>query len=204
MRKTKKDAEQTRIAILDAAESLFCTQGTATATLEKISRAAGVTRGALYWHFTDKLDILRALHARSVAPQENLIRTAAESGHDDPLGLLEQASIEMLKTFEKDEHQQRLFTIMTAHRPDEEGAAWFAEVNANMFKTLTRLTVQARDLGMLSPDLTPEETAVMMMSTMNGLLSEWLRCNRSFALVQLGSKLLRKQMAFIRVQRATA
>ena len=79
MRRCKTDAEQTRTAILDAAEHMFCEQGIAASTLEKISRRAGVTRGAVYWHFKDKIDLLRALHKRSEPPQKLLIRMAAES-----------------------------------------------------------------------------------------------------------------------------
>ena len=51
MRRTKEQAEQTRVAILEAAERLFLEKGVAQCSLEQIARAAGVTRGAVYWHF---------------------------------------------------------------------------------------------------------------------------------------------------------
>ena len=94
MRRCKEDAEQTRQAILDAAEVIFCDQGVAAATLERISRMAGVTRGAFYWHFKDKADLLQALHDRSRPAQAVMIRAAAQNGHPDPLGLLAQAATE--------------------------------------------------------------------------------------------------------------
>ena len=40
---------------------MFYREGVARATLEQIAREAGVTRGALYWHFNNKVDILDAL-----------------------------------------------------------------------------------------------------------------------------------------------
>ena len=46
MRRSKADAEQTRLEILNAAEILFSKHGIARTTLEQIARAAGVTRGA--------------------------------------------------------------------------------------------------------------------------------------------------------------
>ena len=46
MRRTKEQAEQTRTAILAAAELLFLEKGVAHSTLEQIAKAAGVTRGA--------------------------------------------------------------------------------------------------------------------------------------------------------------
>ena len=203
MRKTKEDAEQTRTAILNAAEKLFCAQGTAAVSLEKISKKAGVTRGALYWHFKDKLDLLRALHERSIPPQKILMRTAAENNPEDPLGLLEQSAIDMLEIFEVDQRQQRMFRIMNAHMLDKAGSQWSAEVNIDLCQTLRKLTELAGAQGSLNPDFTPEETTVLLMSSMSGLLNEWLRSDKSFALAELGSKMLRKQMEFIRVKKPT-
>src|SRR5690606_12983243 len=54
MRRTKEQAEQTRASILAAAEQLFLEKGVAHSTLDQIARAAGVTRGAVYWHFENK------------------------------------------------------------------------------------------------------------------------------------------------------
>lgn len=61
MRRTKAEAEQTRRALLDAALTLFSTQGYESTTLAQIARQAGTTRGAIYWHFKNKADMLSAL-----------------------------------------------------------------------------------------------------------------------------------------------
>ena len=198
MRRSKEDAEQTRTAILDAAEQMFCDQGVSASTLEKISRKAGVTRGALYWHFNDKIDLLRALNKRNEPPQKMLIRKAAQEGHSDPLGLLEQVAQEVLISFEQDEHQQRLFIILNTHSADAEGMALMQEMNADMFLTLSALIGLADEQGTLSADFTPKETAGILMATMNGLLSEWLRSGKCFSLSDLGNRFLRKQMALFR------
>ncbi|WP_054006011.1 TetR family transcriptional regulator [Cypionkella psychrotolerans] len=198
MRRSKEDAEQTRSAILDAAEQMFCEQGVSASTLEKISRKAGVTRGALYWHFKDKIDLLRALHKRNEPPQKMLIRKAAQEGHSDPLGLLEQVAEEVLISFEQDERQQRVFIILNTHSADAEGMAWMQEMNADMFLTLSTMIQLAHDQGNLSADFTPKETAGILMATMNGLLSEWLRSGKCFSLSDLGNRFLRKQMALFR------
>lgn len=54
MRKTKEQAEQTRQKILNAARKMFFQNGVAKTSLEHIAKEAGVTRGAIYWHFKDK------------------------------------------------------------------------------------------------------------------------------------------------------
>lgn len=61
MRRTKSEAEQTRNSILDAALTLFDEQGYTQTTLSSVARQAGVTRGAIYWHFENKDEILIAL-----------------------------------------------------------------------------------------------------------------------------------------------
>ncbi|AMY68759.1 TetR family transcriptional regulator [Frigidibacter mobilis] len=198
MRRSKEDAEQTRQAILDAAEELFCSLGVGASTLEKISRRAGVTRGALYWHFKDKGDLLQALHDRSMPVQVVLIETAAKTGHDDPLGLLNTAAIDMLLAFEKDPQQQRMFAIMNSHSPDEEGSAWIAKVNGDLFRTLSTLVKQAHSKGQLSEDFQPKEAAVIMLATVNGLLNEWLRSGKSFPLARLGAKIITRQTEMFR------
>ena len=200
MRRSKEDAEQTRNAILDAAELLFCAQGVSASTLEGIARKAGVTRGAVYWHFKDKVDLLRALHERSMTPQEVLVRTAAQEGHPDPLGLLEQAACDMLALFEQDGCQQRVFLILHGHAPDAEGAAWLQAKNAEMSEVLRLLAEQAQAQGQLSEDFTPAEIAVILMASMSGLLSEWLRAGKAFPLADLGGRFLHRQMAGLRAR----
>ncbi len=57
MKRTKSEAEQTRANILAAAMQVFAEKGFDAAKLDEIAGTAGVTRGAIYWHFKDKLDL---------------------------------------------------------------------------------------------------------------------------------------------------
>ena len=197
MRRTRDDAEATRQAIMDAAETIFLTHGIANTSLEKVSRAAGVTRGAFYWHFKDKSELLRALNQRVDPPQAAMARAAAE-GHDDPLALIESAGQEILREFEGDERRQRMFEIVTANLRALDEDTSLAEANADVFTVLTELMTLARDRGQLNPDFTPEEAAFAMMVTMNGVLAEWLRARKSFPLFDLGGKLIRQQIRNLR------
>lgn len=54
MRKTKTEAQKTRQHLLDAALEVFWRDGVTRASLQAIAQEAGVTRGALYWHFKNK------------------------------------------------------------------------------------------------------------------------------------------------------
>ena len=78
----------TRQALVDAARTLFTEQGYAATGTEEIVAAARVTRGALYHHFHDKIDLFRAVMeqiAREVAEHlidAELSRPAAPSPAD--------------------------------------------------------------------------------------------------------------------------
>ena len=64
VRHTKFAAEETRKQILDVAEFCFCETGFSKTTLEMIAARAGCTRGAIYWYFNEKKDLLRQVIER--------------------------------------------------------------------------------------------------------------------------------------------
>ena len=58
MKRTKEDAEITKQDLLEAAFKEFLENGFQKTKLEDIAKRAEVTRGALYWHFKNKEDII--------------------------------------------------------------------------------------------------------------------------------------------------
>jgi TetR/AcrR family acrAB operon transcriptional repressor len=112
MRRTKAEAAETRDAILTAAEHVFLERGLTQSTLMEIAGHAGVTRGAIYFHFHDKLDIFQALINRTRFPHEEIMLQAAACDHPNPLYVLEQSILTALELFITNERQQNLFTII--------------------------------------------------------------------------------------------
>ena len=84
-RRTKEEAAATRDSILDAAEKLFVEQGVSRTTLQHIASEAGVTRGAIYWHFDDKSALFNAMMDRVRLPLEAELQVLDESESADPL-----------------------------------------------------------------------------------------------------------------------
>lgn len=78
MRKTKTEALKTKEHLMLAALETFYRKGIARTSLNEIAQAAGVTRGALYWHFKNKEDLFDALFQRICDDIENCIAQDAE------------------------------------------------------------------------------------------------------------------------------
>ena len=66
-RKTREEAERTQHILLDAAAALFTKKGVSNTTLNDIAQKAGMTRGAIYWHFDNKDSVILALWERNAA-----------------------------------------------------------------------------------------------------------------------------------------
>lgn len=186
MRRTKAEAEETRLKLLEVAEQLFFKKGVASVTLEKIASTAGVTRGAVYWHFANKADLLRALHELIPLPAEDLLARAVADRHEDPLTLLANVIDECLTIIAGDARRQRIYSIL--FRCDYRGEFLSVlererETNRSQYNRLVELFELAREKGELNPIWTPQSASRACHWTISGLLFEWLKDTSEFDLV---------------------
>lgn len=82
MRKTKTEALKTKEHLMLAALETFYRKGIARTSLNEIAQTAGVTRGALYWHFKNKEDLFDALFQRICDDIENCIAQDAADAEE--------------------------------------------------------------------------------------------------------------------------
>ena len=101
MRRTKEESEKTREDLLNAAVRIFSEKGVARSTLDEIAKAAGVTRGAVYWHFENKTQIFEALHERLHRPFVDMILEDLEKDHPEPMVQLRNLCIQIMLDLEK-------------------------------------------------------------------------------------------------------
>jgi AcrR family transcriptional regulator len=78
-----EQTQRTRRAILDRARHLFATKGYAAAGTEEMIGELGITRGALYHQFNDKLGVFKAVVAEAYSEMTNYISTKVQP-LDDP------------------------------------------------------------------------------------------------------------------------
>ena len=65
--------------LIDAAMDLFASYGYRGTSLARIARAAGVTKGALYWHFADKEEFFIAVVAKVLGEWELAFEKSAHA-----------------------------------------------------------------------------------------------------------------------------
>jgi TetR/AcrR family acrAB operon transcriptional repressor len=96
VRRTREAAAATREQLLDAAERVFRDHGVSRTTLAEVAAEAGVTRGAVYWHFRDKADLFAAMCERATSPMDTLAEQARESSEASPLATLRTLCVDTL------------------------------------------------------------------------------------------------------------
>lgn len=177
-RKTKEEAQQTRSQLLDAAEKLFSERGVAGTTLNDIATSAGLTRGAVYWHFQNKTDLIQALWDQAVLPLETSFEELAQALPDDPLARLRAKSVTVLRQVVHDERCRNLMSIIL-HKCEyvEEVGGWREGYLARRAECLEEITAdfrQAIQIGQLPSSLDPQFAAVGLFAIVDGLCFHWL------------------------------
>lgn len=202
MRRTKAEAEATRKKILDAAERMFYEKGVSDTTLEEVASEAGVTRGAIYWHFANKTDLFLALYEAVPLPHEDMIAREIESEAFDTLAIVEQATGEWLEALAKDGQRQRILTIMLRCDYDKAMSTVLAkqrEIDQRHHALLELAFSQALERGQLDERWTPDSAVRTLHWTMMGLCTDWLLFGRSFDLAAEGRETLRRLFSSFRL-----
>lgn len=119
MRRTKKEAQQTRDEIFRAGIKVFARHGYQAATLSKIACEAGVSRGAIYWHFKNKEGFFRETVQRLNRLYDELLEVALrQSG--SAIDVIVESAAQILRRFVHDEEfrsmQELVIRIAIGHR----------------------------------------------------------------------------------------
>ena len=178
VRRTKDEAQETRNRILDAAEHLFSEHGVSRTSLEDIAQAAGVTRGAIYWHFKDKRDLVAAMVDRVTLPMEAMVARSSDESVEDPIASLKACAVSALKRTATDAQVQRVFDVVT-HKCEYIGemAGVNNRISAVQKGCVDRAEQTIRNAvkrGLLPASVNPRLAAVGLDALLYGLISNWL------------------------------
>jgi TetR/AcrR family acrAB operon transcriptional repressor len=179
MRRTKEEAARTRESIVAAALACFDRHGIAQSTLAQIAAEAGVTKGAVYWHFKGKQEIFHALREQVSLPlldraDTTLLADESGSGIDRIERFLEAT----LALMENDRRTREALGVMHFKCEYVEGLASELDDGRRNLRRLAEALeaayAQARQEGSLRAGLEPRVATVETLAFLTGLTRLWL------------------------------
>lgn len=185
-RKTKDDALHTRLQILDAAEQAFYKRGMARTTLADIAALAGVSRGAIYWHFDNKADLVQALLDSLHEPLDALAKASEDANELDPLGCMRALLVQLFQQVALDPKTRRINEILL-HKCEfiDEMCDLRQQRQASSLECHVRIELALRNAvnrGQLPAALNTARASRCLHAYIEGTLGQWLLNPDAFAL----------------------
>ncbi|MCD9880872.1 ScbR family autoregulator-binding transcription factor [Streptomyces guryensis] len=151
-------AVRTRRAVLEAAAAVFAERGYAAATIGEILHRAGVTKGALYFHFDSKAALARGVLQAQISNDYHVPRE---------LKLQEWVDAGMTLATRLPQEPMLLAGVRLSadlHSRDVVGSAWpaWAEVTTSFLS-------EAKERGEILPHVVPAETAQVFLGAWIGV-----------------------------------
>ena len=201
-RRTKQEALETRNALIDAAELVFETSGVAGTALQAVAEAAGVTRGAVYWHFRDKGDLFNAMMDRAILPFEQQWLLASPDDAADPLARLRDVLCDILRQTASDPRLQRVLAIST------QKVEYVGELNGirerhlrireRALRRIEGLLRLAAASGQLTEGVSAGAAARALHALVDGLIANWMLDRKAFDLRHVGRTAVEQLLAGLR------
>jgi TetR/AcrR family transcriptional regulator, repressor of the mexAB-oprM multidrug resistance operon len=166
MRKTKEATEISKLRILLAAEEEFCRRGFVAANIDNIAKAAGLTKGAIFWHYKSKADLFKETIKRTTGRVKAIFQETFSSSQP----IMEKCR-EIIKRVKKD----KAFEILTVlSNADNTGDIPNGVLNecyeelSEIFKFAVQSFSDAKKNGELRPDTDIRNVLVTITLIMNG------------------------------------
>lgn len=186
VRKTKEDAEITRQRIINAAREVFLTKGVSRTSLEQIATHAGVTRGAVYWHFENKSQLFHAMREQVVLPlidrMDGTLLFEIDKVNDsvaDPLMRIENFLLGTIQILDEDLETRQTYEIMMSKC---EYVGEFSTVLqqilnncSSIVEKLEQVYVRALQKDLINPLHSPAQLAMDTHLFFSGLLHMWVK-----------------------------
>lgn len=187
----KKSNGQVREEILGAALEVFSKKGYNGTSMDEIAHKVGITKGAIYWHFKNKVDLYNAVDSYS-SEQWDRIVTKPISNIDDPRAKLERL---IRNTFEFCHKNPMIFDFMMTFLKGP------LVLQSRMRKKVVESYAGDRSLlaDIISDgirkgqfrNIDPTSCAVFLVGAIDGILIQWSLDKSNVNLNQTSSTLLR-------------
>ena len=180
VRQTKENAELTRQRIIEAAREVFLSRGVSRTSIEQVANQAGVTRGAVYWHFSDKKALFSAMREQVILPLiDRIDENILNENNDDPLGKIGDFLYDTIRALDESAYTRQTFEIMMVKCEYVEEITELLEQTLcnceRIAKKIEQLYERAKTKGQLNPSDSP---AILAMDThlfFSGLMHLWVK-----------------------------
>ena len=185
--------------LIDAAMDLFASYGYRGTSLARIARAAGVTKGALYWHFTDKEEFFLAVVANVIGEWNQAFERPEQAKTPAEF------RAEFLKMFdtmaplnEKNPWVSLLLLIIAleSHKIGPRVLRSMRKANLDGISSFRRLVERGQELGIFDAQMEADWAATQIFSSYLGLAMLWYLHGPRF---DLRSSLRRQAREFLRL-----
>lgn len=177
VRKTKEEALRTRQLLIDAAIQQFALRGVTNTTLTDIADAAGVTRGAIYWHFSSKSQLFNEMWQQQLPLRELLPLPASQISASDLLHHLRDKFIRGLQYIAEDPRQRDLMQIL--YHKCEFSCDMTPEQDIRQkigfsYPTIREILAECIRNRLLPAETNIEITLIILHGTFSGIIKNWL------------------------------
>ncbi|MFC4768677.1 TetR/AcrR family transcriptional regulator [Effusibacillus consociatus] len=160
----------TRTRILAAAERVFARYGFSGATLDQVAADAGLTKGAVYWHFKSKSDLYLALLEERIEHQlaslpEVIWNLSGATSAEPALASLLKSQIDCCK----DPDQPRLFWEFVVKSREPEVQERLCSIYRVLYQRVRELIRELQEAGLLAGDQDPYVLSVYLSAVFDGL-----------------------------------
>ena len=194
MKRTKAEAQKTRQHLLAAALEVFWHTGVTRASLQEIAQEAGVTRGALYWHFKNKEDLFEALFEQKHTLLTEMLNDDVLSQQPDVWAHLRHSLLHFCNMLHEDESHRKFCQVLMTKCEQTKKNQFITNLMLR-YRALWRYHVeQAIKLSIQQKSL-PCNTYIALSvlyleSNMIGLLTLWTNEPTRFLLPEMAQHLI--------------
>ncbi|MDT7517705.1 TetR family transcriptional regulator [Rhodoferax sp. TBRC 17660] len=189
-RRTKEEALATRELILDAAERVFYQRGVSRTSLQEIAKEAGLTRGAIYWHFENKGELFHAMMERVTLPMMARMTEITPEDEARPLDKIRRNTAAALREIAHNPQVRRVFEIAMkkVEYVDEMQEMQQRKISGRneCMDDMQHLLQIAQKLGHIKADAHLRNTTIGLFALVGGIKYNWLLDPEAFDLEAVG------------------
>jgi AcrR family transcriptional regulator len=193
--KKAQQSAKTREALLSTCLLLFAERGFASTSIDEIARAAGVTKGAMYWHFASKEDLFQAILDRIRSRWQEVVH-APVSARQAPLERIAQLFDSYAELFRESPEICLFMQQVLLDQHNKLFSAQVAKVFSKTARFIANIIDEGKQAGVIEPEVDALTTAHSILGALSGA-SQQAMTTRGLTLSRLIAESKAMTMAYL-------